>query len=568
MSVADLEKAHQPFSRLSELSAELRAAYPDRHPGYHQIVLEGGNVELLLLFGEAEKMLRGLMASVDAWYLDGFAPARNPEIWSPAVFEAIARKSRKGTRLATYTSARQVRDGLQAVGFEWNKVPGFANKRESLTAVKLADTPGPSSAPWYRRPEPLPSHSRVAVIGAGIAGACMARALVSAGAEVTLVDRHSGPSGEASGNPAGLIQPRPGGGNPAYEDLQTSAYLTAIRAYDHLHQKTPVWHKNRGLLSFARDEAFLQRHRVWLANNGVPTGHGLEADAEIVNDIAGVPIDAAGLWFPQAGTLDPGAICRALVEGVTAIYGKDISRLRQTSRGWDIRCTDDRSLLEVDCVVLANGFAAASLCPQAELPLYAKRGQISYLEASDRSRTLKTSLSYGGYATPAMDMDGVEAHILGATYQQWPDHASSEFRTIRDADHLENRSHIRARIPNLEDVFSDTVLGGRATLRTTTTDHLPLVGPVADAAAYRRDYADLRHGKPASRYPQADYIPGLYILTALGSRGFALAPLLARLLVAEMTGSPLPVDETVHNLVHPARFLVRELKRGYVTTTR
>jgi len=133
---------------------------------------------------------------------------------------------------------------------------------------------------------------------------------------------------------------------------------------------------------------------------------------------------------------------------------------------------------------------------------------------------------------------------------------------LTDTDHQENLIHINARLPHLQNIFNNKIIGGRAALRTTTADHLPVVGPAFNEVAFKHDYQDLRHGKPANIYPGATYTPGVYMLSALGSRGFALAPLLASLLAAEITGGPFPVDEAIHNLVSPARFLVRQLKRG------
>ncbi|NQW01335.1 MAG: bifunctional tRNA (5-methylaminomethyl-2-thiouridine)(34)-methyltransferase MnmD/FAD-dependent 5-carboxymethylaminomethyl-2-thiouridine(34) oxidoreductase MnmC [Rhodospirillales bacterium] len=562
LSCSDLLKAHAPYPELAPLSAQLRAAYPVRHPGYHQILLDGGRIELLLLFGAAEEMLAGLSATADAWFLDGFAPNRNPGMWSPRVFSAIAERSKKQTRLATYTTARAVQDGLRQAGFDCRKVAGFAGKRESLSGVKSADDPAPRRAPWYRRSAPLRRGASVAVIGAGISGACMGAALQRAGADVTVIDSHAGPAGEASGNPGGLIQPRPGGGNAAYERLQTGAYFHALRAYDAIPDGHDFWIGERGVLSFARDDAFLSRHRDWLSAGGLPDAHGRAVDKGAVDDIAGIKIGMAATWFPEAGTLNPGLICRALLASLPTRYGLTINKIVACDGGWALLDADQHQHLVVDAVVLANGHAASQLCPDGPIPLYAKRGQISYMRASTASSALRVGLSYGGYATPALQEAGNKSHILGATYQQWTDFESKAWQQLQDADHAENQNLVGARLPALAAILAGPITGGRATLRTTTTDHLPVVGPAFNTAAYQRDYGDLRHGRPPGSYPDAGYTAGVYVLSALGSRGFALAPLLASVLVAEMAGTPLPVDETVHNLVHPARFLVRQLKRG------
>ncbi len=562
LCVTELRKAHRSFPEFCRLSDQLCNAYPVRHPGYHQMTLEQGKLELLLLFGPVAEMLQGLMAEVDAWYLDGFSPSRNPDMWTDRVFSLVADRSTPTARVATYSTARQTRDGLKSAGFECEKVLGYAGKREALKGRLGRRASSDPTYPWFRRSSALPSGARVAIIGAGISGACMAAALSAAGADVTIVDRHAGPAGEASGNPAGLIQPRPGGGNPAYERLQTSAYLYALRTYDAIAGTGQPWIGQRGVLSFGRDRDFLARHCAWLDEGGLPKGYGTAVTQDVVSDIAGITLGEPATWFPQAGTIDPTAVCWALLDGMTAIYHRSVAHLQRSGNCW--RLTDDknRDIMEADAVVLANGFAASFLCPDCRLPLYGKRGQISYLTASEASKNLNVGLSYGGYMTPALKHIDNAYHVLGATYQQWRDFASNEWQNLSAADDQVNQNHIRNRLQQLEQMSSGTIRGGRASLRTTTTDHLPVVGPAFDGAAYGRDYADLRHGKPPRGYAPAVYTPGLFMISALGSRGFALAPLLAQLLTAEMMGTPLPVDEDVHNLLHPARFLVRELKRG------
>jgi len=562
LSVSQLQQAHAPYATLSQLSKQLCAAYPAQHPGYHLVVLDEGRVELLLLFGGAEQMLDGLMAEVDAWYLDGFAPSRNPDMWSAEVFSAIGEKSRTGARLATYSSARPVQDGLKKIGFKCEKVSGYAAKRESLRGVKRRVDSGVDAAPWFARSRALHEQPKIAVIGAGIAGACMAASLRDAGADVTVIDRHAEPAGESSGNPAGLIQPRPGGGNPAYENLQTSAYLYAVRAYDGINAAANVWVGERGILSFGRDEEFLERHGNWLRAGGLPDGFGSVVSANEASEISGLDISEPATWFPQAGTINPSAICQAMLEGIPTIYSSPISRLENTGTSWVLYGEGGQPVISVDGVVLANGYGASRLCPAAKIPLHGKRGQVTLVEATESSRNLAVGLSYGGYMTPALSQNGKSAHVLGATYEQWPDFDARNWSDLKEADDEQNRQHIQNRLPGISHYFDGPVLGGRATLRTTTTDHLPVVGPAFDADVFAANFQDLRHGKPARDYPAVSYTNGLYVLSALGSRGFALAPLLSKILTAEILGFPVPVSRAVHDLVHPARFLVRQLKRG------
>ncbi|MEQ9361019.1 MAG: tRNA (5-methylaminomethyl-2-thiouridine)(34)-methyltransferase MnmD, partial [Rhodospirillales bacterium] len=166
----DLAGAHTGFPELAPLAAELRAAYPRRVSGFHRLRLDGGRVALTLLFGPVADMLEKLTACVDAWFLDGFAPRRNPEMWSDAVFRQLARLSAPGARVATFSAAGAVRRGLAAAGFAMAKRPGFAGKLECLAGRLDALPLDDGDAPWYAAPPPLGPGAAVAVIGGGIAG--------------------------------------------------------------------------------------------------------------------------------------------------------------------------------------------------------------------------------------------------------------------------------------------------------------------------------------------------------------------------------------------------------------
>jgi tRNA 5-methylaminomethyl-2-thiouridine biosynthesis bifunctional protein len=104
-----------------------------------------GAVRLELDIGDVAQALPAWPdAQIDAWFLDGFAPAKNPQMWSDAVLAQVARASRPGATLASYTSAGRVRRGLQAVGFTMRRVPGHGRKRDMLTGVREARAAGPA----------------------------------------------------------------------------------------------------------------------------------------------------------------------------------------------------------------------------------------------------------------------------------------------------------------------------------------------------------------------------------------------------------------------------------------
>lgn len=186
-------------------------------------------------------------------------------------------------------------------------------------------------------------------------------------------------------------------------------------------------------------------------------------------------------------------------------------------------------------------------------------GQISFLPTIEHGP--RAALSFGGYLTPPFETaDGRMVHALGATYDRWRDRPE-DFRPLRDADHERNRDLLRQHMPALATRLDAEPVGGRAGLRCTVQDHMPIVGPVHDRARFREAFADLHHGRVSTAYPPAPYHDGLYVLGGLGSRGFQTAPLAAARVAAEITGAPFPMDRGVSEALHPARFDVRDLKR-------
>lgn len=195
LRLEDLKRAQAGWKQLAPLTQALQAGYPPLLPGWHFIRL-ADNISLWLWLGDVHAGLADLDVSVDAWFLDGFAPAKNPEMWTEALFQQMARLSYQGTTFATFTAAGAVRRGLQAVGFQVEKVPGFGRKREMLCGRFAAGTCQTKPA----QPRTL------AVVGAGLAGAAVAHRAAQAGVAVTVFEAEQ-PACAASGNRAGVFHP-------------------------------------------------------------------------------------------------------------------------------------------------------------------------------------------------------------------------------------------------------------------------------------------------------------------------------------------------------------------------
>jgi len=554
---ADIVRAHRANAQVAELAERLAAEYPARHPGFHFRQFDGGRVSLLLLFGPVEKALDDLSARVDAWFLDGFAPNKNPDMWSAGVFRQLAERSAAGARIATFTAAGAVRRGLEAAGFAMEKRPGFGSKRECLAgrfAGLPADTDDP---PWFRAPDPVDAGSHVAVIGAGIAGAAAARALSDAGCRVQVFDRGSGPGSAASGNPLGLVQPRAGSPENPYGRFQTAAFPRALPFYERLADRN-VWHDGRSLLSVGRDEEDLVRQIEWSAKGGLPSGDANPVSAQEAFELAGVPLRREAVHYPRAGTIRPQAVCRALLDGITCTWSVRVEGMERYGDEWHLR-SGGGVLWAGDAVVLANGTDVTDLSSDLAGAVHGNSGQISYVAAAGQSFDLRLPIAFGGYLAPVCDDGDGAYHVLGATYGRLGETEDPPASLSPEDDRI-NRDRLTERLPDLAAILNGDIIGGRVGVRATTSDHLPVVGPVPDRATFLQTFGALGHGR-ARRFAPAPYRPGLFVLSGLGSRGFSTAPLAAQVLRARILGEPPPVPRDVHHALHPARFLVRDLKR-------
>jgi len=557
----DLERGLSRFPELCYYRRELIRQFPPIHPGIHSLQFEDNRVFLTLFFGPIYKMISSLIANIDAWYLDGFAPSKNPEMWSIDVINEIARLSHRGTRLATFSVAAQVRRDLSTVGFKVDRVPGFGNKQQCLRGQFLGDDSKSGLLPYYGFQKPISNSSRIAVIGGGIAGAALSAALKSKGAHVIVYDKHVDIAMATSGNPAAILQPRLANPQTSLGRFQTDAYLDAFKKIQNIDD---AFMGNLGVISVSRDIAFLQRHINWIDKNILPSDFGGVFGASDLSDAAGILIKSNGVFFPKAGTIDPRKICQYFLSDVDCKLNSNIMRLERTESEWILLSEDKIEEGRADAVILANGIEAVNLNSWCDTGLNAKRGQLSFVSPTKKSINLQRSITYGGYATPLHASSGLDYHILGATYDQEHNWSDSAWRDLKRKSHKRNLALFSKREIGLEEIFGTQVISGRASLRTTTSDHVPVIGPLFLASAYQNVYDGVRHGKSAVSYPDASELnspKSIYMFNGFGSTGFSMASHAANILVAQMFGLPIPAHREIVEAVHPARFLIRMLKR-------
>jgi len=338
----------------SGLAAELLAIYPPPLPGGHRLPLAGGRIQLTLLFGDAAEQLAAARCAqqpgfeadasrgIDAWFLDGFAPARNPGMWTAELFAQLAALSRPGTSFATFTAAGAVRRGLAAAGFTVERAAGHGAKREMLRGryapPPTAELAVIGSKPNSRRdrggetPWDLGAgHHRggpkiAAVVGAGIAGCTSARALAERGWQVRVFDR-DGIAAGASGNPQGIVYPRLAAADSAFSRINLAALLYARHFY------RPHWNAGRGgdggVLMLPGTPAEAAQLRQLAA--GFPDEVARLLEGEALTAVAGIELDArCGLLLPGLGWLQPAAVCRALLEHPGIEFGAARQRSRRS----------------------------------------------------------------------------------------------------------------------------------------------------------------------------------------------------------------------------------------------
>jgi tRNA 5-methylaminomethyl-2-thiouridine biosynthesis bifunctional protein len=527
-ALADLERAHRAFPELGELSGQLRKAWPPRLAGFHRLHLDGGRVHLTLLFGDARRVVGQTLGRFDAFYLDGFAPNRNPELWSDEIMGDLAWLAAPGARCATYTIARAVRDALAAAGFEVEKLPGYGDKRDMLAGryVGACDAPVAEAVP----------PGRIAVIGAGIAGISVAERLAARGREVLLLETGPAPAQGATGNRAAVLLPVLAIDETRLARLNRAAFLYALRRLRELEAAGhPIDWSPCGVLQIPRSAELGERQARIVNEHGMPPEFVRMVDAGEADALAGTRTAGGGWWFPSAGWISPASLCQALLaaagDRVSLVTNAALAGLEAVADGWRLRGTDGRDLGTAAAVVLANSHGMLALPQASHLPVRCFRGQVTHMPSAADAPP-RCVVCRDGYLTPPID----GWRSIGASFQR------SRELGLTTEEHEANLARLEGMLPGAAADIDRATLGGRAGLRPVSPDKLPILGalPRADERADNID-----------EWPRW---PGLYVASGYGARGMVWSQLMAELLASRIDGEPLPIDADLAVAVDPARF--------------
>jgi tRNA 5-methylaminomethyl-2-thiouridine biosynthesis bifunctional protein len=543
-----LRTLHLRYGEFTPLAELLQQAWPPLVAGLHRLHFEDERLTLTLAFGDAELLTERLRLRADAIYLDGFAPRRNPEMWSPQLMQRLSRLARPGTTIATYSSAGMVRQGLEAAGFALEKCPGFGRKREMLRG---------SFAPRWpsRRPREY-AHERTKrhaiVIGAGLAGAAISERLASRGWQIELIERRAPPAAQTPDVYAGVFHPHISRDDCILSRAARNGFLYAVSRWIALERagQQLAWSRC-GVLQLSGDGERDQRKIDAIAALGYPADYAQHLERAEAETRSGCRLRSGGWWFSGAGWMrPPGLIAAQLAAAGSALaphFGIGVHAIARSGGDWQALAADGTPIATAPVLVLANSNDTTGLASIAQ-PLRNIRGQITYLPAE----TLKAPsvvLTGSGFVLPAAG--GVI--VTGSTYDRDNDDPELQMQS-----HEANLLRLAQLVPHAPLALDASNLKGAVGFRCVAPDRMPLVGAMPDVDAARARKAGLS-GAQLTDLPRC---PGLYCASAYASRGLVWAALAGELLANLLEGEPLPLEGDLADALDPGRFVLRQARHG------
>lgn len=560
LSHTELQSALQQFPSLSRLADELLQHWPQGNGGWHTLPFDD-QVSLTLIIGDANQELAHCSFHADAWFLDGFAPEHNPELWQASLMQMLAQRSHASTTLSSYCVQRQIREHLQQAGFSIDKNKGYGRKRDMLHGQLITPPPRMTQSTMTQsimtRPTMLsaPLHpvthaenksGSIAVIGAGLAGSWAARLLAERGYQVQVFERQHIASG-GSGNIMGLLSPPLLAGDDPQACFTRTAFHFALQA---MQRYAPQLMQQAGALHLTDDDNSRQRLQKMLAS-----GHWQQDSMQM---------QANGLMVHCAGHIAPKVLCQHLLQhpNIRLHEHSSIQQLiREDGKVWQLH-TENNDSFSADSVILANAIDALQLNinnggQQYVLLADARFSRIRGTTAvHDRPAAVRHGLCGNGYLLPVSD-NGHARTLVGATFS--PDIAHLDDMAEDDAILCEKlQTLLQASGQTLASVAP--AISKRSAFRTMTHDHLPVIGAAVDETGFTEIFSGLRDGKRLPDIP-CPVLPGLYLSLGHGAHGLCYTPIAGETLARLINNEAMIMNGDAWTAIHPARFLMRAMKR-------
>ncbi len=574
LSHEDLKRSLALWPQLADLSAQMLTQYSYQENSC-KMTFAKGDVSLTVYLSDAATAYSAINCDnegcIDAWYLDGFAPQKNPSMWSNELFKQIARLAKKRSTLATFTVAKLVREGLANVGYKLQKQKAQsidANsdnnpqtnesaKSETLAAVFLGLRQGKTLNGFKRRnviKTERPKH--VTIIGGGLASACSALALAKKGIRVNLYCKDRSIANGASSNAVGAIFPLIHQQQDTISLFYQQGFEHALKLYKQLLDDGYKFsHGFDGLIEVAYKQPLAKRVEFFKQNSPWPASliHGVSAQE--VDEIANIAVGHPGLHMPKAGWVSPPELVNAVMQAAIDTgfckvkTNRHITDIKQLENGhWLL--TSNKGQKTAKHVVVCAGADSLNIEVLKDLPLSQVRGQVSQMQTNEKVANLKAVLCHKGYLTP--QSNGI--HCIGATFDKGDSDIAS-----RSEDDEYNLTMLERCLGDISNWTIKDVKGSKARLRCCTPDHMPIVGQLPNVELHKEYYQHLSKDKNWHFEQPAPIYPGLFVLTGLGARGLCTAPLLADILVSELCDEVYPVDDEMLFNLAANRFVIRDL---------
>ena len=551
LSKNNLQLAQKKFPHLAKEYQELIDSYPPIHTGFHRIWLRSGTISLTLIFEPTLGGLCQIEGSFDAWFLSQFSCQFVPDNWSPEVFVEISRLSRRDTLVCSCHTELLVDIELKKIGYKSVGKASYGSQPILKIGRICADNDLSLIPPWFTPPAPIENNAKIGILGAGIAGVSIAKALRLRGLHAEIIDDNAFIDG-ASVLPVALISPTITEKANEVSRFYDRAYRSVLSSIEDLDME---W-LNRGVLKIKREPVISRQIKALNRRKNLWDGAALKLTAEEIRSKINIDFSGHGIWFEEAGTLSPAEYLSRLMDGHQLIERQKVTHINFKNGKWILLSEEKRELLSLDVLIVAAALGTNKFACTKHIPLVGIGGQLSLVASTSASAALTATILGKSYITPAFG----NLHAIGSTHIRETESDSLDTFGLAAEGHRENYRKLDPVFQTLlvnNDIHNWKGYTGR---RAATPDRLPCVGPVVDPKVFKEEFARLRHG-PRGQFPKAPtYQPNLFVAAGFGSRGFLTAELSSEILVSQMLGEPWPVERSVVLSLSPSRFLYRELR--------
>ena len=507
LSKREMTRVHKKFKELNDFSDQLIQKLTDNYKTNRTIYFKLENINLILIYDDFS-LLTNFDFKADIWFLDGFAPSKNPEVWDNSYYKNIYNRTNLKGSLSTFTSSGLVRRGLAQAGFNVTKVSGFGQKREMLKAVKIeSDIKLKVNLNYENTIGP------VAIIGAGISGASLAYAFRKRNIECYIVEKSSNVASGASGNKLALQMPKMTADNSPYGLMSLEAFTFSRN----LAKELKAAPRSDGLILLpSRDREIIKFKK--LLESGWPNNL-IQRYTDKINCFN---IDNY-IYMRSSGIVDNIKFIKRLIDGVKIFFNFNVTKIKSTKNNSKIIHNEQGNVLNAQTVIWANGYNITDICDK--IPIEPVSGQVTFLKSNPQTSKLKLNFSYGQFFSQSFK----GYHQIGSSFNR---NTNVNFNQI---DQNQNLSFIpeflKQRIINSNVDLNEY----RVSVRSSTKDRMPF-------------FCNLNEIKQ-NKYENE------YVLGGMGAWGFVYAPYYAELMVRELLNENPIINSKLDKLLRINRLL-------------